>query len=209
LRLNITDPRDALVNRVYASGGHNDEWVFASNMSALQVGWLGCCPTALQAEMQARIDSTDQHIIWYRIYLQNPRNASMAAQVMTMLPLGLTLLNASIEPQQFGQNLNWVTEAIAPGEGRIIEYRARALSDGRFESTATVESHPLDGSEGASSSVAASIVVGNETTATYSEDGWKPPEWGLDRSDVFDSIIDTVAGEDDKTSSCESGSCPV
>ena len=209
LRLNITDPRDALINRVYASGGHHDEGVFASNMSALQVGWLGCCSGSLETEMQARIDLTDPHIIWYRIYLQNPSNTSMAAQVTTTLSLGLTLLNASIEPQQFGQNLNWVTEAIAPGEGRIIEYRARALSDGRFESTATVESHPLDGSEGASSSVAASIVVGNETTATHPEDGWKPPEWGLDRSDVFDSIFESVAGDERDSSSCEGGSCPI
>ena len=130
-------------------------------------------------------------------------------RLLTTLPLGLTFLNASIEPQQFGRNLNWVTEAILPGEGRYIEYRVRALSDGRYVSTATVESHPLDGSEGASSSVAASIVVGNETTVAYSEDGWRPPEWGLDRSDVFDSIIDTIAGDDTDSSSCTSESCPV
>ena len=209
LQLNITDPGDALVNRVYASGGHNDEWTFASNMSVLQAGWLGCCPKALLAEMQARIDSTDPKVIWYRIYLQNPSSQSMAAQVTTELARGLSFLNASIEPQQFGESLSWATDSILPGESRIIEYRAGALSDGRFVSTATVKSHPLDGSDGDRRSVSASITVGNETSASYPEDGWRPPEWGLDRSDIFDSLFDSVPADGGESSACEGGSCPV
>jgi hypothetical protein len=64
-----------------------------------------------------------------------------------------------------------------------------------------------NGSEGGASFISATVVIGNETS--YAEGGWKPPEWGLDRSDVFDTIIDTVAGEDSGDTSCESGSCPV
>ena len=209
LQLNITDPGDALVNRVYASGGHNSEWTFASNMSVLQVGWLACCPKALLAEMQARIDSTDAKVIWYRIYLHNAGNVSMAAQVTTALPRGLSFLNASLESQQFGENLNWVTDSILPGDSQILEYRARAMNDGRFVCTATVESHPLDGSEGDRKSVSASIIVGNETSASYPEDGWRPPEWGLDRSDIFDSLFSSVAADGDGSSACDEGSCPV
>ncbi|MCK9566707.1 MAG: hypothetical protein M0Q43_11745 [Methanothrix sp.] len=207
LRLNITDPRDALVNRVYASGGHNDELVFASNMSAMQVGWLACCSNALQAEMQAQIDSSDSRMIRYRVYLQNPSNVSIAARVANTLPLGLKFVDASQQPQDDGRTLSWVTEAILPGESRYIEYRVRTLQDGKYANTVAVESHPLDGSEGGESFVSATVVIGNETS--YAEGGWKPPEWGLDRSDVFDTIIDTVAGEDSGDTSCESGSCPV
>ncbi|MFA6373740.1 MAG: SdrD B-like domain-containing protein, partial [Methanothrix sp.] len=204
LRLNITDPRDALVNRVYATGGHNDEWVFTSNMSAMRVGWLACCSNALQAEMQAQIDSSDSRMIRYRVYLQNPSNVSIAARVANTLPLGLKFVDASQQPQNDGRTLSWVTEAILPGESRYIEYRVRTLQDGKYANAAAVESHPLDGSEGGESFISATVVIGNETS--YAEGGWKPPEWGLDRSDVFDTIIDTVAGEDSGDTSCESGS---
>ena len=209
LRLNLTDPRELLTNRVYASGGHDDEWVSANNLSTIQIGWLSCCPTVLASQMQARINSSDPRVIHYRILLHNRGNASLAARITNTLPAGLQFLQASLEPQDDGRTLSWVTGAIAPDGNLAIEYQVKALQEGSYVNTAAVESHPLDGSQGGLSQVGASVVVGNQTT--YAEDGWRPPEWGMDRSEVFDTIIDSVAGDAGygADSSCPAGSCPI
>ncbi len=199
LRLNVTDSQDELVNLVYASGGHNDEWVTAGNMSVIQFGWLGCCQPDLLLEKQARIDAADNRLIWYRILLQNRANVSLVAEVRDSLPTGLRILNTSAEPQVEGQDLVWVTTAIPAGESRFIEYRAQAVQNGKFVNTARVEAHALDGSGGASTEASATVTVGEATS--YAEDGWKPPEWGLDRSEVI--CDDVIAGNG---GSC---SCPL
>ncbi|MHB8118327.1 MAG: SdrD B-like domain-containing protein, partial [Methanothrix sp.] len=201
LRLNVTDPREELVNAVYASGGHNDEWVTAGNMSVMQFGWLGCCQPEMLVEKQARIDAADSRLIWYRILLKNQANVSLVAQVTDRLPTGLQLLNASAEPQVEGLDLAWVTTAIPVGESRFIEYRAHATQNGKFVNTARVEAHALDGSGGASTEASATVTVGEATS--YAEDGWRPPEWGLDRSEII--CDDEIAGEG---ASCTTGSCP-
>lgn len=192
LRLNLTDPGDSLTNRVYATGGHDDEWVYASNLSTIQLGWLGCCQSGLESEMQAQINLTDPRVIIFRILLHNQGNISMAARVVNTLPAGLKFFHASLEPQDDGRTLTWVTEQIAPGGDLVIEYSLRALAEGRYANTATIEFYPEDGSEGGLSKIGAAVIIGNQTS--YAEDGWRPPEWGVDRSDIFDTIIDSVAG---------------
>jgi hypothetical protein len=202
LYLNVTDPRDELVNVVYASGGHNDRWISAGNMSVMQFGWLSCCQPEMLVEKQARIDAADSRLIWYRILLKNQANVSLVAQVTDRLPTGLQLLNASAQPQVEGLDLAWVTTAIPAGEGRFIEYRAQATQNGKFVNTAKVEAHALDGSGGALTEASATVTVGEATS--YAEDGWRPPEWGLDRSEII--CDDEIAGS---CSSCPSCSCPL
>jgi ubiquitin len=205
LRLNLTDPRDELVNLVYASGGHNDEWVTAGNMSVIRFGWLNCCEPSLLMEKQARVDPADGRVIWYRILLQNRAKVSLAAQITDRLPAGLRLLNASAEPQIVGPDLVWVTTAIPAGGSRFIEYRASASQDGRFVNTAWAEAHALDGSGGASTQASATVTIGQATS--YSEDGWRPPEWGLDRMEMI--CDDKIAGDGGGCSSCPSCICPL
>jgi len=202
LRLNVTDPRDELVNVVYASGGHNDRWISAGNMSVMQFGWLSCCQPEMLVEKQARIDAADSRLIWYRILLKNQANVSLVAQVTDRLPMGLQLLNASAQPQVVGLDPAWVTTAIPAGESRFIEYRAQATKNGKFVNTAKVEAHALDGSVGAFTEASATVTVGKATS--YAEDGWQPPEWGLDRSEII--CDDEIAGS---CSSCPSCSCPL
>ncbi|OPY54450.1 MAG: hypothetical protein A4E49_01027 [Methanosaeta sp. PtaU1.Bin112] len=204
LRLNVTDQKDELVNLVYASGGHNDEWVTAGNMSVIEFGWQECSQPDLLMDKQARIDAVDGRIIWYRILLQNRARVSLAAQITDRLPAGLRLLNASAEPKVEGQNLIWVTEAIPAGESRFIEYRAFASQEGRFVNTALAEAHALDGSGGRSTQASAAVTLGEATS--YTEDGWKPPDWGLDRMEMI--CDDEIAGDGGSCSSCPSCSCP-
>ncbi len=205
LRLNLTDSQNELVNLVYASGGHNDEWVTAGNISVMQFGWLGCCQPDMFMEKQARLDDADSRTIWYRILLQNRANVSLAAQVTDRMPAGLKLLNASAEPQVQGQNLVWVTGAIPAGQSRFIEYRTQAMQNGRFVNTALAEVHALDGSGGASAEASATVTVGEATS--YTEDGWRPPEWGLDRMEMI--CDDEIAGDGGSCGSCPSCSCPM
>ncbi|MCX6679553.1 MAG: hypothetical protein NTX42_04190 [Methanothrix sp.] len=202
LRLNVTDQQDELVNVVYASGGHNGEWVSAGNMSVMQFGWLSCCQPEMLVEKQARTDAVDNRLIWYRILLKNQANVSLVAQVTDRLPVGLKILNASAEPQVQGQNLIWVTAAIPAGESRFIEYLAKATSNGKFVNTARIEAHARDGSGGATAEASATVTVGEATS--YAEDGWRPPEWGLDRSEMI--CDEGIAGEG---ASCATGGCPV
>ncbi|MDD2835337.1 MAG: DUF11 domain-containing protein, partial [Methanothrix sp.] len=205
LRLNLTDPQDELVNLVYASGGHNDEWVTAGNMSVMQFGWLSCCQPDMLMEKQARVDDADGRTIWYRILLQNRANVSLVAQVTDRLPVGLQLLNASAEPQVQGQDLVWVTGAIPAGKSRFIEYRASAMQNGRFVNTAQAEAHALDGSGGGMAAASATVTIGEATS--YAEDGWRPPEWGLDRMEMI--CNDEIAGDGGSCGSCPSCSCPI
>ncbi|MDD4651151.1 MAG: SdrD B-like domain-containing protein [Methanothrix sp.] len=205
LRLNVTDPQDELVNLVYASGGHNDEWVTAGNMSVIQFGWLNCGATGLFMDKQARVDPADGRVIWYRILIQNRANVSLVAQITDRLPAGMRLLNASAEPQIIGSELVWVTTAIPAGGSRFIEYRVSASQDGRFVNTALAEAHALDGSGGASTQASATVTLGEATS--YSEDGWRPPEWGLDRMEMI--CDDEIAGDGNGCSSCPSCSCPL
>jgi len=72
--------------------------------------------------------------------------------------------------------------------------------------TAWAEAHALDGSGGASSTQASVTVTIGEATS-YAEDGWKPPEWVLDRSEVI--CDDEIAGEGGSCCSCPSCSCPI
>jgi hypothetical protein len=132
----------------------------------------------------------------------NRANISLAAKITDALPAGLRLLNASVQPQMDGLNLAWVTDEIPAGEGRFIEYRALAGRDGKFVNTARVEAHALDGSGGAFVQASASILVGEKTAPA--EDGWRPPDWGLDRSDMI--CDEEIAGEG---AGCTTGSCPV
>jgi uncharacterized repeat protein (TIGR01451 family) len=199
LRLNLTDPQEELVNVVYASGSHNGEWVTAGNMSVMQFGWLGCCQPEMLVEKQARIDSADNSMIWYRILIKNQANVSLVAQVTDRLPTGLIILNASAESQVEGRDIVWVTTAILAGESRFIEYLARAMQSGKFVNTARIEAHAQDGSGGTAAQASATVTVGEATS--YAEDGWKPPDWGLNRSEMI--CDDEIAGEG---ASC---SCPL
>ncbi|MEI6102955.1 MAG: hypothetical protein WCP70_03325 [Methanothrix sp.] len=160
-------------------------------MSVMQFGWLSCCQPKMLVEKQARIDATDNSLIWYRILLKNQANVSLVAQVTDCLPTGLQLLNASAEPQVQGQNLVWVTAAIPAGESRFIEYLAKATENGKFVNTARIEAHARDGSGGATAAASATVTVGEATS--YAEDGWRPPEWGLDRSEMI--CDEGIAGE--------------
>ncbi|MDD4652901.1 MAG: hypothetical protein PHQ34_11810 [Methanothrix sp.] len=149
---------------------------------------------------EGRIDWIIQH----RILLQNRANVSLAAQIRDRLPAGLLLLNASAEPQVEGQDLVWVTTAIPSGASRFIEYRASALQDGRFVNAAWADAHALDGSGGSATQAIATVTLGNATS--YSEDGWRPPEWGLDRMEM---ICDDEIADSNGCSSCPSCSCPL
>jgi len=201
LQLNVTDRRDELVNVVYASGGHNGDWVTAGNMSVIQFAWLGCCEPQMLVEKQARIDAADSQIIWYRIILSNRANVGVVARITDALPTGLQLLNASAEPQVDGRNIAWLTDAIPAGESRFIEYQTRAATNGRFVNTARIEAHALDGSGGTTALASAVMQIGEVTS--YSEAGWRPPDWGLDRSEMI--CDEGIAGEG---ASCTTGGCP-
>jgi uncharacterized repeat protein (TIGR01451 family) len=184
LDLNVTEQKDMLVNRVYATAYYDDQTVAASNFSVLEFAWLPCCQQELLATKTAEIDSSDPGIIWYRLEVKNRQNYTMAARVTDILPSGLIFLDSSVQPESDPYNLSWVLTDIAPGETAFIDYRAQALRNGRFENNAHVDAFAVDGSGSASADVSATVVVGGVTVGRKAhESDWQPPDWELDLSE--------------------------
>jgi uncharacterized repeat protein (TIGR01451 family) len=98
LKLNMTEDVDNLVNRVQASGGHDDQWVIAENFSTIQLNWLDCCPPQIWATKTAYASHEDPTLVHYRITLKNRENCVMSGSITDQLPEGMIFQNSSVLP---------------------------------------------------------------------------------------------------------------
>jgi len=116
-----------LVNRVLASGSYDGEYVKDENYSALQFGWLECCPSELLAAKTARIDAADLTLIHYRISLKNRESYAMVLTIKEELPEGISFVNSTAPlAERRGSLLTWNIAQLGPGEVENIDYLARA-----------------------------------------------------------------------------------
>jgi uncharacterized repeat protein (TIGR01451 family) len=184
LKLNITRDADSLINRVQARGGYNDQWVVAQNFSAINLGWLSCCPSQLLAAKEAQIDSEDPTLVHYEIILKNREKSMMVASVVDQMPTGMVFQNASVLPdEQKSGHMTWNIIHLEPGNVRIIDYWAKAMHSGTFVNLAHVEAHYLNGTEAALADLSSSVDIGGNSQLTSSSD-WKPPNcFGLNCSE--------------------------
>ncbi|NYT02285.1 MAG: DUF11 domain-containing protein [Methanosarcinales archaeon] len=166
LWLRVDQPGEALVNRVYAAGGHQGGWATAGNYSALEFDWLSCCPLPVAANMSARLDPDDPGVMVCQISFQNRASTAVAATVVDILPPGMEPISASLEPERSGRELRWIFPEVGAGRTVAIEYRARAPSEASFTSDLLVETAALDGSGSGRDMVTVTVPV------TGAMDGW-------------------------------------
>jgi large repetitive protein len=176
LKINITQDTDGLINRVKASGGYDGQWIVAENYSAIQLGWLSCCPPQLLSSKEGFVDSNDSTLVHYRIILKNRERETMVATITDQLPSGMTFLNSSQTPSDHSSDrVSWNILDLRPGEMKAIDYWARALHGGAFVNQAHIDAQYLNGTDSAVADIACRVYVQGEL---YSPSGssWQPPE---------------------------------
>jgi hypothetical protein len=69
------------LNEIQTKGGYNNTWVSAENYSALRKGWLSCSLTQLLVAKEAYVEPKDPMLVYFRIFLKNRLNDTMAGSV--------------------------------------------------------------------------------------------------------------------------------
>lgn len=175
LVLNSSGEEAGLVNRVLASGSYDGEYVKAENYSALQFGWLECCPSELLAAKTARVDASDPILIHYRISLRNRESYAMALTIKDELPEGISFVNSTTSPAEHtGSLLTWNIAKLGPGEVQNIDYLARAHRSGIFTAPTHIEAWSNDGSRILSADISAQVYVPGDVPPQAGSD-WQPP----------------------------------
>lgn len=175
LVLNSSDEEAGLINRVLASGSYDGEYVKAENYSALQFGWLECCPSELLAAKTARVDASDPILIHYRISLRNRESYAMALTIKDELPEGISFVNSTTSPAEHtGSLLTWNIAKLGPGEVQNIDYLARAHRSGIFTAPTHIEAWSNDGSRILSADISAQVYVPGDVPPQAGSD-WQPP----------------------------------
>jgi uncharacterized repeat protein (TIGR01451 family) len=187
LKLDVTKyyPEE-LVNRVEVCGGHNGDWVCASNFSALEVNWLSCCTNeTVSVAKTARLDSANSSLVWYTIEVENNDNVTRAATVTDRLPVGMELVSSEVPFASYEDGVVvWNLIEIEPFGTARIEFSALAPGDGRFTNTVEVDPRSVDGPVVGPVQATCVIDVGvveGECDATICGI-WQPPNWELEHS---------------------------
>jgi uncharacterized repeat protein (TIGR01451 family) len=187
LELNVTEYAPGnVVNRVMVCGMNGDVCVSAGNYSALESGWLTCCPPELFVDKTAELDALDPTLVHYTIVVKNNAKDTLAATLTDKLPGGMSLLQASVEPNVYAdQSMQWVIPDLTSGEVETIDYDVRATMDGSYVNLVHVDATAVDGTGYATMDAAAYIDVRSTGVApkTTRYGGWQPPDWNMTSPD--------------------------
>ena len=205
LELDVTECHTSeLVNRVKVWGGINngDDWVYASNFSALEVKWLTCCPEGpIEVETRAETNGT---VVRYEIEINNQEDAMSVATVADYLPAGMELVESSV-PFASYEDVVWNLVEIPASGTAEIEFSALAPGAGRFTNSVEVDPRSVDGSVVQLVSATCVIDVGtaSDECGTVSCDAWQPPDWefehygyGSDETTCEDLTCTSCGGTD-------------
>ena len=188
LVLNVTDYAPGnVVNRVMVCGMNGLEGcVSGSAYSALEFGGMTCCPPEVVLDKMAEIDATDPTLIHYTIVVKNNANATVAATLTDMLPVGLNYMSATNQPDiQEGQFLQWIIPTLEPGDVTTIEYQARASMNGAYVNEVHMDATAVDGTGYDTEDAAARVYIGSTGVAprTTRYGGWQAPDWNMTSPD--------------------------
>ena len=187
LELNVTEYAPGNVcNRVMVCGMNGDACVSAGNYTCLESGWLTCCPPELFVDKTAELDALDPTLVHYTIVVKNNAKNTLAATLTDRLPGGMSLLQASVEPNVYAdQSMQWVIPDLASGEVETIDYDVRVTMDGSYVNLVHVDATAVDGTGYATMDAAAYIDVRSTGVApkTTRYGGWQPPDWHMTSPD--------------------------
>jgi len=185
LWLDVTNFRgDELVNRVEAFGGNGDEWISASNYTAVEINWPSCCSAdAVSVAKIGEVDEMAPNIVWYSLDIQNLGEATLVATVTDRLPDGMRLIDSSPTFATYEDGIiTWNLIDLGPGEERTIVYEMEALWSGRFVNLVEVDARSVDGPS-LQPVYAKSVVEVEKFEGEQPKPGWQPPDWGVDKAD--------------------------
>ena len=173
-----------LVNRVEVCGGYNDEeWICASNFTALEKEWLTCCPNeTVSVTKTAEVDETNSSVVWYRVDVHNTDDVTRVATVTDLLPEGMVLIDSMVPFASYEKNtVTWNLVKIGPYETVTIAYRVKVPWPGRFVNSVEVDARSVDGPV-VQPVLASSVVdVGEaDECGTSSCASWSPPNWDFE-----------------------------
>ena len=199
LRLDVTDyfeddakiPSDELLNRVAARGGHDGEWVDASNFSTVEVNWLRCCQS--EARSVVKVEKTAEKIgnstneVRYILSIQNMVNKTWSLRIEDELPFGMKLVDSSVSFDSYeGDLITWNLIYLGPFESRSIVYDVEALTSGRFVNGVWVTVVSADGSLSTPIYAGSAIDVGT-FEGERDVSGWQIPDWDLTIDPAYSS----------------------
>ncbi len=206
LKLDVTRYHPSeLVNRVEVCGGINngEDWVCASNFSALEVDWLTFCPDeTVSVTKTAKIDPVNDSVVRYRVEIKND-DVTRVATVTDYLPEGMELVESSIPFASYDGNVVVWNLVEVPASGMAaIEFSALAPGDGRFTNTVEVDARSVDGPVVQPVTATCVIDVGivEDACGPVSCDVWQPPNWKLEH---FGYDQDQTTCEDLTCTSCD------
>jgi uncharacterized repeat protein (TIGR01451 family) len=155
--------------------------ISAASYSAIEFGWLPCCPPKVSIGKTAKLDSADPTVVQYTITVKNNANDTMAVTLTDRIPTYMGLLQASIEPNKYDTPLvEWVLPDLGPNEVATIEYTARATRDGGYLNAVHLDANAVTG-EGSDTADAAAYVdirgTGSAPKTSRYGGGWQPPDW--------------------------------
>ena len=203
LKLDVTKYHPSeLVNRVEVCGGINngDEWICATNFSALEIKWLTCCTDeTLSVTKTGEVDPANESVVRYRIEIENSEDATRVATVTDPLPEGMKLVSSSVPVSSYdGEVVVWNLIEIPASGTKTIEFLALAPGNGRFTNTVEVDARSVDGPvvQPVYASCVIDVGVVEDECGAVSCGVWQPPNWELDH----------VGYQPDKTT-CEDLTC--
>ncbi len=173
---------EELVNRVDVCGGYGgDEWICATNFSALEIEWLSCCPDGgLSASLTGEVDPENGSVVNYRVEIKNLNDVTRVATVTDSLPEGMLLLDSSIPFASYeSDTVVWNVIEIGPSETMTIEYTALAPENGLYTNFVEVDSRSVDGPVVQPVYAACVVEVGvvEDDCGQISGGIWQPPNW--------------------------------
>jgi uncharacterized repeat protein (TIGR01451 family) len=187
LKLDVTKYRPSeLVNRVEVCGGINngEEWVCASNFTALEVNWLTCCTDeTVSVTKTAEVDPVKDGVVRYRIEIKNDDDVTRVATVTDWLPDGMELIDSSIDVASYdGDVVVWNLVEIPASGTAAIEFSAIAPGSGRFTNTVEVDARSVDGPvvQPVTATCVIDVGVVEDECGPVSCDVWQPPNWEIE-----------------------------
>ncbi|HOO52949.1 MAG TPA: SdrD B-like domain-containing protein, partial [Methanothrix sp.] len=187
ITLNLEVPTyypDELVNRVEVCGGYNgDEWICASNFTALEKVWLTCCSNeTVSVTKVPELDEENPNVVWYRVDIKNWDDVTRVATVTDNLPEGMVLLDSMVPFASYEKNtVIWNLVEIGPFETATIAYRVEAQHPGRFVNSVKVDPRTVDGPVVQPVYANSVIDVGEvEECGATSCNVWSPPNWDFE-----------------------------
>ncbi len=121
------------------------------------------------------------------------------ATLTDRLPAGVEFIDVSVEPNWHNQRMvEWIVPEIEVGASVVIEYRARAGTDGNFVNNVHLDATAVDGTGYIDADAAARVDIRSTGVAPHTTryGDWQVPDWDMTSSPDQGITVDLSPEED-------------